>query len=253
VSRRPFIAGNWKLHLGPRDAATLARQLREAFAGHQGVDLAVFPTAISILPVVDALQGSDIEVGVQEVYWEPAGAFTGANSPAIAREAGCTRALVGHSERRQHFDESNAGVNAKVKACLHHGLLPVVCIGETLVQRDAGQVQAVVHGQLAGALEGLAPDQVATLTLAYEPVWAIGTGRTASPAQAQEVHASIRGWLRAHYPAFVAEQVRLQYGGSVKPNNAAELLACPDIDGALVGGASLQADSFAAIVAAATG
>ena len=250
MARRKFVAGNWKLHLAPEGAVALAQGLRGALADAK-CDVAVFPTAISVAPVLWALKGSAIEVGVQEVHAATTGAFTGANSPSLAREAGCTRALVGHSERRQLFGETDAGVNAKIKACLANGLLPIVCIGETLAERDAGRVDEVVHGQLAGALDGLHADQVATLTLAYEPVWAIGTGRTATPEQAQEVHASIRGWLRGKYPAFVADQLRIQYGGSVNEKNAAALLSCPDIDGALVGGASLKADTFAAIVRAA--
>lgn len=250
MGRRRFVAGNWKLHLAPREAGALATALRGALTGRGEVDVAVFPTALSIVTVVDALVGSGIEVGIQEVVPEATGAYTGANSATLARAAGCTRVLVGHSERRTLYGETDAGVNAKIKAGLAAGLLPVVCVGETLPERDAGRVDAVVHGQLAGALDGLHPDQVGTLTLAYEPVWAIGTGRTASPAQAQEVHASIRAWLRAHYPGWVADEVRIQYGGSVKAGNAAELLACPDIDGALVGGASLDVEAFRAIVTA---
>ncbi|MBW1877835.1 MAG: triose-phosphate isomerase [Deltaproteobacteria bacterium] len=250
MTRRPFIAGNWKLNLPPEPAAEVARKLRHLLADRGNVDVAVFPTALSITAVLDCLQGTGIEVGVQEVHPAASGAFTGANSPAMARKIGCTRALVGHSERRQIFGETDRGVNQKVKACLAHGLLPVVCIGETLEQRQADQVDLVVHGQLATALDGLQPDQLSALTLAYEPVWAIGTGQTATPDQAQAVHASIRGWLRAHFPAYVAEEMRIQYGGSVKPANAAELLRCPDIDGALVGGASLDPDSFAGIITA---
>jgi triosephosphate isomerase len=250
MARRSFIAGNWKLNLPPGAAAEAARKLRHLLADRGDVDVAVFPTTLSIPAVLERLQGTGIEVGVQEVHPAASGAYTGANSPAMAREVGCTRALVGHSERRQIFGETDRGVNEKVKACLSHGLLPVVCIGETLEQRQADQVDAVVHGQLAAALEGLHTDQVAALTLAYEPVWAIGTGHTATPDQAQAVHASIRTWLRSNYPGYIADEMRIQYGGSVKPANAAELLRCPDIDGALVGGASLDPDSFAGIVAA---
>ena len=170
----------------------------------------------------------------------------------MAREAGCTYALVGHSERRHLFGETNEAVGTKVQVAIAAGLLPIVCVGETLDERRAGRVDEVVFAQLGAALQGLPDDQVSTLTLAYEPVWAIGTGETATPEQAQTVHAAIRGWLRERYPAFVAETVRIQYGGSVKPSNAAELLSCPDIDGCLVGGASLNAESFAAIVAAAS-
>ncbi len=248
--RRRFVAGNWKLNLGPAQAAALAEALRTGLADRGDVDVAVFPTALSIAAVLPILQGSGIEVGVQDIHSADAGAFTGANSPAIAREAGCTRTLIGHSERRQIFGETDASVNKKVRAALAAGLLPIVCIGETLAERDAGQAEAVVHRQVAAALEGLTADQIPGLTLAYEPVWAIGTGRTATPEQAQDVHASIRGWLRAHYPSFVADETRIQYGGSVNAKNASQLLSCPDIDGALVGGASLKLDDFRAIVVA---
>ncbi len=190
-------------------------------------------------------------VGVQDVEVAQSGAYTGANSAAIARELGCEYALVGHSERRQLYGETDERVASRIRAALAAGLLPIVCVGETLEQRRAGRVEEVVHGQVAAALQGLEPDQLGTLTLAYEPIWAIGTGETATPDQAQAVHASIRAWLHDHYPAWIGDQVRIQYGGSVKPANAAELLACPDIDGALVGGASLTAASFAAIVDAA--
>ena len=250
MSRRPFIAGNWKLHHGPKASAELATGLREALAERGDVDVAVFPTALSVAAVGPALEGSGIALGVQEIEPVQQGARTGGNSASMARELGCAYALIGHSERRQHWAETDASVRAKVDTAREAGLLPMVCIGETLEQRDAGQAEAVVFAQLSAALEGLPADVVATITLAYEPVWAIGTGRSATPEQAQAIHASIRGWLAETYPPFVAEQVRVLYGGSVKPTNAAELLACPDIDGALVGGASLKVDSFAGIVAA---
>ena len=250
MARVPLIAGNWKLNLGPSDARAVAEALVPAVAGRGDVEVALFPTALSIPTVLQAVEGSGITVGVQEIHHADSGAFTGTNSPAMARSVGCAWALIGHSERRQLFGETDEGVAAKVLSALSAGLLPMVCLGETLEQRDAGQVEAVVTRQLAAALGTLRPDQVATLTLAYEPVWAIGTGRTASPEQAQEVHALLRAWLRDHYPAYVAEQVRILYGGSVKPHNAAELLSCADIDGALVGGASLKAETFAPIVAA---
>jgi len=249
--RTPLIAGNWKLNLGPAEAHRVATELVPAVADRGDVQVALFPTALSVPAVIEAVRDSGITVGVQEIHHATSGAFTGTNSPTMARSVGCTWALIGHSERRQLFGETDEGVERKVTAALAAGLLPMVCLGETLEQRDAGQVEPVVTRQLAAALGTLRPDQVSTLTLAYEPVWAIGTGRTATPEQAQEVHAVLRSWLRDHYPAYVADQVRVLYGGSVKPHNAAELLACPDIDGALVGGASLKADSFAAIVHAA--
>ena len=169
----------------------------------------------------------------------------------MLRQAGCTYAIIGHSERRQIFGEQDAEINQKVHAAFRSGLLPILCVGETLTQRQAGQEGAVVSGQVRAGLAGLHADQVAAVTIAYEPIWAIGTGHTASPDQAQQMHALIREQLRTHYPAFVARQLRIQYGGSVKPHNAARLLSQPDIDGALVGGASLDADSFVSIIEAA--
>lgn len=251
MPRRPFVAGNWKLHLGPAPSADLARALRERLP-RPTCTVAVFPTALSVAAVVDALRGSDIGVGVQEIEAKPSGAFTGANSGAIAREMGCDYALVGHSERRQYWGETDAGCAAKLVAALGAGLVPVYCVGETLAERRADQVDAVVHRQLRDGLAKLARDQVGGIVVAYEPVWAIGTGETATPAQAQAVHASIRGWMRATYGDGLADDLRILYGGSVKADNARDLMTCPDIDGALVGGASLDAASFAAIVAAAS-
>lgn len=251
MSRIPLIAGNYKLNLGPTRAADLVGQLAHRIAERGDTEVAVFPTALSIAAVVQAAKGSGITVGVQEIHDEPSGAFTGTNAAPIAREAGCAWAMIGHSERRQIFGETDAAVGRKVRLALQAGLLPMVCVGETLEQRDAAQALAVVTHQLAVALGTLRPDEAATVTIAYEPVWAIGTGRTASPEQAQEMHAHLRSWLRDRYPSFVADQARILYGGSVKPGNAAELLGQPDIDGALVGGASLDAESFATIVLAA--
>jgi triosephosphate isomerase len=251
LPRRPIVAGNWKLHLGPSSATALARALREAFLAGTAAEVVVFPTAMSVPAVVAALADTEIGVGVQWAGPADAGAHTGHNSPAIAREVGCGWMLVGHSEARQHLDATDARVGARVQAALAAGLLPMVCVGESLDERDAGMLHTVLERQVDAAFDGLAADQVATCTLAYEPVWAIGTGRTASPEAAQEVHAFLRAWLRRRYPAFVADGMRILYGGSVKPSNAAELLAQPDIDGALVGGAALDAASFEAIVRAA--
>ncbi|TVQ91763.1 MAG: triose-phosphate isomerase [Deltaproteobacteria bacterium] len=252
MTRIPLIAGNWKLNLGPSQARALGAELAQALADRRDTEVAIFPTALSIPAVLGAVKGSGITVGVQEIHDKDTGAYTGTNSAHFAREAGCTWALIGHSERRQLFAETDEAVGRKARAALQAGLLPMVCIGETLEQRDAGQVHAVVTRQLSAALGTLRPDEAVTVAIAYEPIWAIGTGRTASPEQAQEVHAALRAWLRDRYPAFVAEQTRILYGGSVKPANAAELLGQPDIDGALVGGASLKADSFRAIVQAAS-
>ncbi len=249
MSRRTFIAGNWKLNKGPADAAALARGLHQTLGNRTDVDIAVFPPALSLAAVIAELGDSAVHVGVQEINHHSSGAYTGTNSPVMARELGCTHCLVGHSERRQLYGETDEGVNLKTKAALAAGLLPIVCVGETLDERRSGQVEAVVGRQVRAALQGLEADQVATLTLAYEPVWAIGTGEVASPEQAQDVHAFIRRLLREGYPPFVADQVRIQYGGSVKPGNAKDLLSQPDIDGALVGGAALKVESFVGIIA----
>ena len=252
MSRRPFIAGNWKLHKGPRDADSLANELKRALSNSTAVDIAVAPPFISIPAVAQRLQHTGIEVAGQDLHPEVSGAFTSAVGGEMLRQAGCAYVIVGHSERRRVFDDDNATVNQKVLAAFRSGLLPILCVGETLDERNAGRVVEVVSTQLATGLAGLTADQVATCTIAYEPVWAIGTGQTASPTQAQEVHAEIRDWLTRNYPAYVSRQVRIQYGGSVKPGNALSLLSQPDIDGALVGGASLKVESFVAIVEAGT-
>jgi triosephosphate isomerase len=250
VARRTFIAGNWKLHKGPQEAEVLANALKRLLVDQTGVDIAVAPPYISIPAVADRLKHTGILIAAQDVHAEAKGAYTSAISSEMLKEAGCAYTLVGHSERRSLFGDDDALINAKVHSAFRAGLLPILCCGETLAQREAGEALAVITGQLAAALSGLEPDQVVSTTIAYEPVWAIGTGVTASPAQAQDMHASIRAWLAANYPAFVPAQTRIQYGGSVKPANAKELLSQPDIDGALVGGASLDADSFLAIVRA---
>lgn len=251
MPRRPFIAGNWKMNLGPKAADELARGLKSRLVDQTAVDMAVFPAFPALHGVVQRLKRTGVDVGGQDLHPRPSGAFTGAVAGEMLRELGCTRVLVGHSERRSLFHDSDTVVRAKADAAWRAGLLPILCIGETRAEREGGQAQAVVERQLAAALLDRPADQVASVTLAYEPVWAIGTGLTATPGQAQDMHAHIRGWLRAHFPSFVAEDVRIQYGGSVKPGNAASLLREPDIDGALVGGASLAVDSFVAIVDAA--
>ena len=250
MSRRPFIAGNWKLHKGPRDADTLANELKRALTDVASVDIAVAPPFISIPAVAQRLQHTGIEVAGQDLHPEISGAFTSAVGGEMLRQAGCSYVIVGHSERRKIFGDDDATVNRKVHAAFRSGLLPILCVGETIEERQAGRVTQVVSTQLSGGLAGLSADQVAACTIAYEPVWAIGTGHTASPAQAQEVHAEIRAWLAQQYPAYVSRQLRIQYGGSVKPGNALSLLSQPDIDGALVGGASLKVESFVAIVEA---
>lgn len=250
MSRSFLLAGNWKLHHAPDTARTLAQSIRDGAQGRGDVDLLVFPTAISITSVIDVLRGSEIGVGVQDVELQPEGAFTGANSATHARSVGCTHALVGHSERRQIYGDSDKQVHDRLVQALDSGLLAVLCVGETLSEREAGQEEGVIRRQLDATLGQVPVDRWSAITLAYEPVWAIGTGVTASPDQAQQMHAFIRAWLGERSRS-LADEMRILYGGSVKPHNAAELLTCADIDGALIGGASLQTESFLGILTAA--
>ena len=209
------------------------------------------PPSVFLEPVDRVLEGSPVGLGAQNMYWKPDGAFTGEISGAMLVDAGCTHVILGHSERRHGLGETDAQVNAKLHAALAARLIPIVCVGETKDERLAEQTEEVLLDQLTGSLAGLSPEQMAGIVLAYEPVWAIGTGLTATPEQAQAVHAFIRGWLVETFGEATAARVVVQYGGSVKPDNAAELLACPDIDGALVGGASLKASDFLGIIRAA--
>ena len=252
MRRRPYIVGNWKMYKNPAEADALAAALKRGLADHAAADVGVAPPSLAIPAVVARLKQTGVRVAGQNLHEQASGAFTGEISGEMLRAAGCSDVLVGHSERRQIFHEDDALIARKVSAAFRAGLLPILCVGETLPQRESGGADDVVCGQLAAALSGLAPDQIVSLSLAYEPVWAIGTGRTATPALAQAMHATIRGWLASRYPAYVAQGTRILYGGSVKPGNAAELLSAADIDGLLVGGASLDADSFLAIVGAAS-
>ena len=224
---------------------------RAAAEGVEKVEVGACPPFVYLLPVAEALSGSNVALGAQNMYFEAKGAFTGEISAQMLMDVGCRYAIVGHSERRQYFGETDETVNKRLLAALDAGLTPIVCIGETLAQRDADETEAVVTRQIQQGLDGLTSEQASSLVIAYEPVWAIGTGRTATAGQAQEVHTFIRQRLADKFGPDPAGQVRIQYGGSVKPGNAAELLSQPDIDGALVGGASLQADSFGAIMRAA--
>ena len=251
MSRRPLIAGNWKMFRGPVEADALAAQLKRALVDVGSVDVAVAPPFLSIPAVVSRLKHSGVQVGGQNLHAEVQGAFTGEISGEMLKQSGCSFVLVGHSERRTLFGETDAVVQKKLAAALRAQLTPLLCVGETLSERDAGQVDAVVTRQLHAAYGALGAEQAAQVVIAYEPVWAIGTGRTASADQAQAVHATVRGWLAARYPAWLAAQSRVLYGGSVKAGNATSLLSQPDIDGALVGGASLDADEFVRIIQAA--
>ena len=236
--RTPLIAGNWKMYKTVVEAVGLASAVRDGAAGLSAVDVLVAPPFTALAPVAQALRGSRVAVGAQDMHWENEGAFTGAVSPVMLRDVGCTHVILGHSERRQLFGETDDGVARKARAAFGHGLTPIVCIGETLAERESSRTMEVVERQVERALRELTGDQVAVLVIAYEPVWAIGTGRNASPDQVQEVHAFIRRLVSGSHGEPASKAVRILYGGSVKPDNIAVLMAQPDVDGALVGGAS---------------
>ena len=246
MSRRPFLAGNWKMHGTRAEAERLLDAVKKAADAATGRDVLVAPPYTLLDLAARSLAQSRVWLAAQDVFWEAQGAYTGAISPAMLSDTGCSHVIIGHSERRQYFGETDATVNKKVRAALEHGLAAIVCVGETLAERERGATLEVVEKQVRGGLEGLEPAAMKSVTLAYEPVWAIGTGKVATPAQAQEVHATIRDLLGQMGGA--AADMRVLYGGSVKPDNVDVLMAQPDIDGALVGGASLQADAFQRIV-----
>jgi len=248
VARQKFVCGNWKMHKTVAEAVALLQELRAALGDAASkVQVAVAPPFTALHAAAQAAKGTGIEVAAQDVYWEKQGAFTGEVSAPMLAEVGCQHGIVGHSERRQLFGETDDTVRRKVVALLAAGVRPIVCVGETLQEREAGRTLEVVERQVRQGLAGVSVEDLGRITIAYEPVWAIGTGRTATSAQAQEVHLAIRNLLR-QIGAPVADAIRIQYGGSVKPENAAELMAQPDVDGALVGGASLKAQDFVAIV-----
>lgn len=256
--RRPFVAGNWKMNMDLASARSLVGELREKLGTALPMDVAVCPPALYLFPVLKAIEGSAIQLGAQNCWSEPKGAFTGEVSAAMVKEAGCRYVILGHSERRHTIGpkdadghvrgETDAMIAAKAKAVMSAGLVPIVCVGETLAERDGGETEAVLSRQVAGSLAGLSFSAADQIVIAYEPVWAIGTGRNATPQQAQEAHRHIRSVLSRQFGGQLAEGVRIQYGGSVKPDNAEELMKCPDVDGALVGGASLKASDFIGII-----
>ena len=249
MMRRPLIAGNWKMNLDRADAMRLAAQIAERAGSREDVDLAVFPPFVHIDAVRQAVAGSRLAYGAQNVYFEPGGAFTGEISAAMLVDLGCRYVILGHSERRHVLGETDEDVNKKLLATLGTDLVPIVCVGELLAEREAGQTAAVIRRQLDGSLANVSQQQIGRIVIAYEPVWAIGTGKVATPSQAEEVHMDLRKILADRYNTESAQTVRILYGGSVKAGNAGELLAQPNIDGALVGGASLKADEFLGIVA----
>jgi len=246
--RKPIIAGNWKMYKTVREAVAMVSELTGLIKGAESVEAVVCPPFTALHAVIKAVEGSNIKVGAQNMHWENQGAFTGEVSPAMLKEVGCTYVILGHSERRQFFGETDENVNRKVKAAYKNGLLPIVCVGERLEQREQGVTEKVVQTQVQGSLAELQDNEAANLIVAYEPVWAIGTGKTASNEDAQEVIGFIRNVIAGMYGRELADQVRIQYGGSVKPDNISGLMQQKDIDGALVGGASLEAGSFAALV-----
>ena len=245
--RVPVIAGNWKLFKTISEATGMVNELKLLVAETAGVEIVVAPVFTALSRVAEALSGSNVRLAAQDCYWEEEGAYTGEVAPKLLVDAGCSHVIIGHSERRQYFAETDETVNKKAKAAIAAGLTAIVCVGETLAERESDRTFSVIETQLKGSLAGFSADMLARAVIAYEPVWAIGTGKTASDAQAQEVHAFIRTLVATLFSQASADAIRILYGGSVKPDNVKGLMSQPDIDGALVGGASLKADSFAAI------
>ena len=246
-NRVPFIAGNWKMYKTEQEAVSLVQVLAEACRDLVQAEMVVIPPFIALSEVHKAISDSSLQLGAQNCHWEDEGAFTGEVSAAMLKASGCVYVILGHSERRQFFGETDETVNKKIKSVLGQGMFPILCIGETLDQREAGQTLSIVSAQISGGLEGLSGDEFSRVIIAYEPIWAIGTGLTASPQQAQSVHAFIREKIAEIYGNQTASCAIILYGGSVKPANAFSLLKESDINGALVGGASLKADSFTEI------
>jgi triosephosphate isomerase (TIM) len=245
--RTPIMAGNWKMHKTVGEAVAFVKELSPALSA-DGAEVVVCPPFTALQAVHTALEGGPIELGAQNVYYEKQGAYTGEVAPPMLLDVGCSYVIIGHSERRQYFGETDESVNRKLHILLEHKLRPIVCIGESKPQRDVGQAEIIVTNQVRAGLKDVAAECMPDIVLAYEPIWAIGTGDTATPADAQAMHAAIRQTLVELYGDDIAAQVRIQYGGSVKPDNIDELMACADIDGALVGGASLKVDSFLRII-----
>lgn len=246
--RTPYICGNWKLNKLIGDGVAFVNTLKTLVAAVKDVEIGIGAQFVALKSLADAAKGSNIKIGAQDCYWEESGAFTGEVAPSMIKDAGCSFVIIGHSERRQFFGETNETVNKKTKAALAQGLQAIVCVGEMLNEREKGITNDVVADHVKNGLVGLTAEQMKSVVVAYEPVWAIGTGKTATPAQAQEVHAFIRKILTEMFGKDVADGVRIQYGGSVKPDNVKELMSQPDVDGALVGGAALKADSMEALV-----
>ena len=246
--RKPILAGNWKMNMNASQARELASKLIPLVAGVQDREIVLGPPFTSLAVVAETIKGTNIGLAAQNLHWEDKGAFTGEISADMLLDSGCKYVIIGHSERRQYFGETDESVNKKVRQALKKGLLPILCVGETLAEREAGKLTEIIGRQVTGGLKDIPAGDMQKIVIAYEPVWAIGTGKTATPEQANEVHTLIRGKVKELYNTEIAEGLRIQYGGSVTPDNVSTLMAMPDIDGALVGGASLKPESFAALV-----
>jgi len=246
--KKRIIAGNWKMNETIDESVALASAIKSRLFEIDDPEVVLCPPFTSLARVGEIIHGTAIELGAQNMYWEQSGAYTGEISPPMLKALGCRYVILGHSERRGLFGETDAVVNRKIKACLENGLSPIVCVGETLEKREAGVTREIVSKQFTRSLAGISGEDIKRCVIAYEPIWAIGTGRTATPVQAQEVHSFIRSLIAESFGREAADEVRIQYGGSVNPDNAGGILSQPDIDGALVGGASLKADSFCRIV-----
>lgn len=246
--RRYVIAGNWKMYMGVTSSQELVNLLKRDLYDIENIDIVVCPPFVLLSNISDMLVSSNISLGGQNLYWEKEGAFTGEVSASMLKDVGCKYVIIGHSERRQYFGENNETVNKKIKSALGVSLVPIVCVGENLSERESGKTFEVIKSHVLGAFNGFTPEDVKKCIIAYEPVWAIGTGKVATGAQAQEVHKFIRNLIKESFGEEVSSQIIIQYGGSVKPDNIEELIAQEDIDGGLIGGASLKADSFAKIV-----
>ncbi len=246
--RKPMIAGNWKMFKTQTEAAETARRLVSLVKDTRDVDVMVAPAFTALAGVAAEISGTPVTLGAQNLFWETEGAFTGEISPAMLVAVGCRYVIIGHSERRQYFGETDTGVNRKTAAAIDAGLVPVLCIGETASEREDDKTLPVLQRQLKKGLDGFTAEALASLVIAYEPVWAIGTGKAATADIAQSVHAAIRQWIETNFGNSLAKSIRILYGGSVKPNNVKELMSQPDIDGALVGGASLDAETFSQLI-----
>jgi triosephosphate isomerase len=247
-TRKPLIAGNWKMYKTVSEAFETAEKLVQLVKDVDHTEVMIAPPFTALAPAYAALQGTNVALGAQNLHWEAEGAYTGEISSSMLKSAGCTHVIIGHSERRQFFGETDESVNKKVKTAVAAGLIPVLCVGESEAERDENKTFSVLDKQVKIGLEGLSLEDAATLVIAYEPIWAIGTGKTATKEQAQDVHRYLREWIENNYSAALSGSMRILYGGSVKPDNVTALMAQPDVDGALVGGASLDAETFSQIV-----